>query len=68
MLRQRKQKYRIKNCEVCGKAFRAARYHARTCSPKCRTALSRAGQKSADLGYSGVTLHQLEMLAVKHGS
>lgn len=68
MSQKRVQHHRIKNCEWCGKAFRAARYHAKTCSPKCRTALSRAGQKSAEAGYAGVTLQQLEMLAVKHGA
>lgn len=30
-----------RNCEHCGRGFSAARPHARTCSPRCRKALSR---------------------------
>lgn len=65
---QRRQNYRIFNCEVCGKGFRSARQHVRTCSPTCRKQLSRAGQgRKARKNETGVTLHQLEMLVKRHG-
>lgn len=32
-------------CAACGQAFSPKRKHARTCSPRCRKALSRSGQE-----------------------
>lgn len=66
MSQKRVQHYRIKNCVVCGKAFRSARHHAKTCSGACRSKLSRVGQKKSNAGYAGVTLQQLDMLAAMY--
>jgi len=68
MREKRRQKRRVKNCQWCGNAFTAARYHAKFCSGRCRTRASREGQKKADLGYADVTLSQLELLVKKHVS
>lgn len=32
-------------CEICGNSFQAKRTDSKTCSPKCRKALSRGGYK-----------------------
>lgn len=37
-----------KACEACGKLFTSNRSHAKTCSPKCRRALSRSGGSAVD--------------------
>lgn len=63
---KRVQFYRIAYCEVCRRPMRTARKHTKTCSPTCRKARSRAGQKDKRKSETGVTLHQLEMLVRKH--
>jgi len=37
-------RYRLINCECCGKAFTASRSHARFCSAKCRMKKLREGR------------------------
>jgi len=64
----RRSKYRIFNCEVCGRTFRASRQHVRTCSPACRKKLSRAGQNRKPKSVPHVTLQQLELLLREHGA
>jgi len=54
-------KYLLRNCIVCGKAFRTARYHAKTCSNACRMKHSRAGQKKKTQ-VETVTMSYLEWL------
>jgi len=66
MAHKRRQIYRLRNCVVCGKAFRAARYTAKTCSPACRKRLSRAGQIKPGKPVTPVTIYQLELLVQKH--
>jgi len=38
--------YLLRNCIVCGKAFRTNRYHAKTCSDACRQKHYRDSKKS----------------------
>jgi len=63
---QRVQFYRLAYCEVCKRPMRTARKHTKTCSPACRKARSRAGQKDKPKNVNNVTLHQLELLVRKH--
>jgi len=60
--------YRTAYCEVCKRPFKRARKHAATCSPACRKARSRAGQKDHAKSETKVTLKQLDFLLRKHGA
>lgn len=59
-------------CQNCGVRFEAKRFHARTCSDKCRKALSRAGRKDetpktkSQIKSCSVTLQHLEDLVKEH--
>lgn len=64
-------RYLLKNCLMCGKAFRTSRYHAKTCSPACRQKhyrQSKAGQGKATPteNVTGVTLSYLDWLLEKN--
>jgi len=65
---KRVQFYRLAYCEVCKRPMRTARKHAKTCSPTCRKARSRAGQKDKPKNVAKVTLQQLDLLLMKHGA
>ena len=61
-------RYLLKNCIVCGNAFRTSRFHAEFCSGACRQKNYRQQKKKAGQGGSqgenvtGVTLSYLDWL------
>jgi len=69
-----KHGYLTQRCEVCGQIFHSNRYHAATCSNKCRQKKYRRDKKKAGQGNSqvetvtDVTLSYLEFLLAKHTS
>jgi len=73
MVKKRRQVYTLRTCTVCGRGFRSARKHARTCSNACRKALSRVGQSAHGdhkndraESVTQVTFQQLDMLLEKY--
>lgn len=60
---KRVQHYELYKCEVCGKPFRSARKHVKTCSATCRKRRSRAGQGRTQKSVTEVTLFQLDFMA-----
>jgi len=68
MSTQRRQNYKLTNCQGCGKPFRAARAHAKYCSPACRVQASRVGRFKKRKSETNVTLQQLELLLRKYGA
>lgn len=66
-----------KSCLNCDISFISARPHTKTCSPKCRKALSRRSDLDKSKGssimridgivYPAATMEFLEMLAKEHG-
>jgi predicted nucleic acid-binding Zn ribbon protein len=63
--------YLLKNCIVCGKAFRTARFHTKTCSPACRQKHYRQnkagkGKQATTENVTVVTLSYLDWLLEKN--
>jgi len=67
MSMQRRQNYKLTNCKGCGRPFRAARAHAKFCSPACRVQASRVGRYKKRKSETDVTIQQLELLLRIHG-
>jgi len=64
------QKYRptlrTNVCEVCRRPFKSIRKDAKVCSNACAQRKSRAGRKKKKEAVTQVTIHQLELLLMKH--
>jgi len=66
MSSSRRQFPRTSYCDNCKRPFKTTRSHAKYCSPRCRMAASRAGQKRSINPQQNVTLFDLEVLAKKY--
>lgn len=64
--------YLTQRCEVCNAIFHSNRYHAKTCSNKCRQKKYRDEKKKAGQGstqvetVTDVTISYLDFLLTKH--
>lgn len=59
-------RYRLTNCEECGRAYTSARSHSRFCGTKCRMKHMRKGRaKSPGEKCNNVTLSYLEALVTE---
>lgn len=69
VVKKRKQSYKKKTCIACGREFNTPRAHAKTCSPRCRTRLSRSrqGRASTDAGVTLAFLDNLLLLLAEGG-